>query len=133
MASRRKLAFLVDNCVMGEVVTYLSRLKKVKVVSFEAVGLTQGSSDEHVIEKAAKARALVVTGDKRFTEAHIPFCNHEGIVKFNVKPNARIRCLKKFLLMKERHQAWKGVTHLYDDKIEMFQHIGIHLSVPYSK
>lgn len=95
--------------------------------------MTERSSDEHVLDKATQAGVMVVTGDKRFTETHIPLCRHEGIVKFNVKPAARLRAMKKFLRTKERHLAWKGVAYLFEDQVVIHQHNGEQLSVPYLK
>jgi hypothetical protein len=125
MASKRKLAFLPDHCISGEIVDYLGGLKRVRVVSFESLGLQSRAEDDRVIEEATKARLLVLTVDKRFTEDHIPLCRHEGIVKFEVsKPATMLRCLQKFLHMKERHYAWKGVTRLYESSVVIHQHNG---------
>jgi hypothetical protein len=75
---------------------------------------------------------LTLTGDKRFTEEHLPLCLHEGIVKFEVtKPATRLRCLKRFMRMKERHLAWKGVTRLYEDSVVMQQHNGTRSTIQY--
>ena|SRR6266446_2771785 len=131
MASRKKLVFLVDYCVHAEVPDYLSNLRKVKVVSFAEASLTQNSDDTLVIERATKAGAMLITSDKRFTETHVPFCNHEGIIKFGVRPTAQLRILKKFLQRSEKHQAWKGVTYLLEDQFEMRQHGGTTSSMPY--
>lgn len=131
MASKRKFVFLVDYCVHAEVSYYLSRLKKVKVVSFAEARLTQHSDDDLVIERATEVGALLITSDKRFTEAHVPLCSHEGIIKFGVNPRAQLRILKKFLKRNEKHQAWKGVTYLSENQFEMRQHIGIISSLSY--
>jgi len=132
MASTRKLTFLPDHNLPSEISKYLSKLKKVTVHGFEAVGLPQHADDPQVIEAATKQRLLVLTGDKRFTEEHIPLCRHEGIIKFEVtKPATRLRCLKKFMRMRERHLAWKGVTRLYEDSVVMQQHNGIKNTFPY--
>jgi hypothetical protein len=131
MASRRKFVFLVDYCVHAEVSHYLSRLRKVKVVSFMEARLTQNSDDTLVIERATQAGALLITSDKRFTETHVPLCSHEGIIKFGVRPTAQLRILKKFLKRSEKHYAWKGVTYLLENQFEMRQHIGTTSSIPY--
>lgn len=84
MASRRKLAFLADHCLPGKIITYLTSLRRVNVTRFEAIGLQQRADDNHVIEAATKQRLLILTGDKRFSEEHLPLCKHEGIIKFEV-------------------------------------------------
>ena len=132
MASKRKLAFLPDYCLPGEITKYLSKLNKVTVRSFEAIGLQQRANDDQVIETATKEGLLILTADKRFTEEHIPLCRHEGIIKFEVtKPATKLRCLKKFMRMKERHLAWKGVTHLYEHFVVLQQHTGIQSTSQY--
>ena len=132
MASTRKLAFLPDHNLPSEITKYLSKLKKVKVSSFEAVGLQQRADDPQVIEAATNQGLLVLTGDKRFTEEHIPLCRHEGIIKFEViKPATRLRCLKKFMRMRERHLAWKGVTHLYEHEVILQRHNGTQSTIQY--
>ncbi len=131
MASKRKFVFLVDYCVHAEVSSYLSRLRKVKVVSFEEARLTQHSDDKLVIERATQAGALLITSDKRFTETHVPLCSHEGIIKFGVNPRAQLRIFKKFLKRNEKYHAWKGVTYLLEDQFEMREHIGITSSISY--
>src|SRR5215470_4608927 len=105
MASRRKLVFLVDYCVHAEVSGHLSRLRKVKLVSFTEACLTQNSDDQLVIERATQAGAILITSDKRFTETHVPLCSHEDIIKLGVKPRAQLRILRKFLKRSEKHQA----------------------------
>ena len=131
MSSKRKLTFLIDCCVSAEVSEYLATLRKVKVISFTEAGLTQNSDDTLVIEKATRAGAMLITGDKRFTEKHVPFCTHEGIIKFGVKPAARLRILRKFLKKREKHLAWKGVTYLLEDQFNLLQHGGDQSSMPY--
>jgi hypothetical protein len=132
MASRRKLAFLPDHNLPSEIAKYLSKLKKVTVSSFEAVGLRQRADDDQVIETATQRGLLILTGDKRFTEEHVPLCRHEGIIKFEVtRPAARLRCLKKFMRLKERHLAWKGVTHLYEHSVVLQQHNGTQSTIQY--
>jgi len=132
MASRRKLAFLPDHNLPSEIAKYLSKLKKVTVSSFEAIGLQQRADDDQVLETATQRGLLILTGDKRFTEEHVPLCRHEGIIKFEVtKPATRLRCLKKFMRLKERHLAWKGVTRLYEDSVVMQQHNGTQSTIQY--
>lgn len=132
MASRRKLAFLPDHNLPSEIAKYLSKLKKVSVSNFEAIGLHQRADDDQVIETATQRRLLILTGDKRFTEEHLPLCRHEGIIKFEVtKPATRLRCLKKFMRMKERHLTWKGVTHLYEHSVVLQQHNGTQSTIQY--
>lgn len=132
MASRRKLAFLPDYNLPAEITAYLSKLRKVTVRSFDAIGLQQDAGDDRVIEVATIHGLLTLTGDKRFTEEHLPLCRHEGIVKFEVtKPATRLRCLKRFMRMKERHLAWKGVTRLYEDSVVMQQHNGTRSTIQY--
>lgn len=132
MASRRKLAFLPDHNLSSEITKYLSKLKKVTVSSFDAIGLQGRADDTQVIEVATEEKLLILTGDKRFTEEHIPLCRHEGIVKFEVaKPATRLRCLRKFMRMKERHLAWKGVTRLYEHSVVLHQHNGIQTTILY--
>lgn len=132
MASRRKLAFLPDHNLPSEITKYLSTLKKVTVSSFAAIGLQQRADDNQVIEAATKHGLLTLTGDKRFTEEHIPLCHHGGIVKFEItKPATRLRCLKKFMGMKERHLAWKGVTRLCEDAVVLQQHNGTQSTLQY--
>jgi predicted nuclease of predicted toxin-antitoxin system len=82
MASKRKLAFLPDHNLPSEIIRYLSSLKKVSVTTFEAVTLSRHADDSQVIEAATKEKLLILTGDKRFTEDHIPLCKHEGIRGF---------------------------------------------------
>ena len=125
MASRRRLRFLVDYCVLGEVFTYLSGRKKISVVSFKDAGLTQRASDEHVLDRAMAERAIVLTGDKRFTEEHKIVCTHEGIVKFEVRnPNAKLRLLKAFMRTRERHSAWKSIVRLRESQMQIYGHGG---------
>lgn len=132
MASRRKLAFLPDHNLPSEITKYLGTLKKVTVSSFAAIGLQQRADDNQVIEAATTHGLLTLTGDKRFTEEHIPLCRHEGIIKFEVaKPDTRLRCLKKFMRMKERHLSWKGVTRLYEDSAVLKQHDGTQSTIQY--
>jgi predicted nuclease of predicted toxin-antitoxin system len=132
MASRRKLAFLPDHNLPSEIAKYLSKLKKVTVSSFEAIGLQQRADDDQVIETATQRGLLILTGDKRFTEEHVPLCRHEGIIKFEVtKPATRLRCLKKFMQLQERHLAWKGVTHLYEHSVVLQQHNGTQSTIQY--
>jgi len=132
MASRRKLAFLPDHNLPSEITKYLSKLSKVTVSSFGAIDLQQRADDDQVIEAATRHGLLTLTGDKRFTEEHLPLCRHEGIIKFEVtKPATRLRCLKKFMRMKERHLAWKGVTRLYEDSVVMQQHNGTQSTIQY--
>jgi predicted nuclease of predicted toxin-antitoxin system len=95
MTSRRKLAFLPDHNVPAEIVKYLTTLSSVTVTHFGEIGLQQRADDPQVIETATKKGLLLLTGDKRFTEQHVPLCTHAGIVKFEVsKPATRLRCLK---------------------------------------
>lgn len=125
MASRRKFAVLPDHCLPGEITRYLHGLRKVSVSNFDSIGLQQRADDDQVIEAATNHGLLILTGDRRFTEEHIPLCKHEGIVKFEVaKPATRLRCLKKFMKMKEKHLAWKGVTHLYESHLVQQLHNG---------
>jgi|SRR5882672_1771978 len=131
MASKRKLGFLIDHCVDAEISRYLSRLRGVKVLSFDDVGLTQRSIDPHVIEKATQAGAMLITNDKRFTEKSIPCCTHIGIIKFNTRLTIRLRSFQKFMRLKEKHLAWKGVTHLYEEQAVIHQHNGETLAVSY--
>ena len=131
MSSKRKLTFLVDACLSAEILEYLSSLRKIKVVSFRDAGLRQDAEDPIVIQKSTDAGAILITSDKRFTENYIPFCTHQGMIKFGVKPTTRLRALKKFLKREERHQAWKGVTHLFEDQFEMKQHGGERISRRY--
>lgn len=132
MASTRKLAFLPDHNLPSEISRYLSKLRKVTVSNFEAVGLQQRADDDQVIEVATRHGLLTLTSDKRFTEEHFPLCRHEGIIKFEVtKPATRLRCLKKFMRMRERHDAWKGVTHLYEDSVVMQLHNGTKNTIKY--
>ena len=133
MGSKRKLCFLVDYCIVGEVFDYLRDLQRVRVISFKNAGLTQRSSDEQVLEKATAEGALVLTADKRFTEKHRTICTHEGIIKFDVRnPRAKLRLLKDFLRTYERHLAWKSVVHLHENQIVMHGHDG-QLSVNYHR
>ena len=132
MASRRKLAFLPDHCLPSEITNYLSKLRKVTVSSFEATGLQQRADDDQVIEVATNQGLLILTVDKRFTEEHFPLCRHEGIIKFEVtKPATSLRCLKRFMRMRERHLAWKGVTRLYQDFVVMQLHNGTKNTIQY--
>ncbi len=131
MASRRKLAFLVDHCLPLEVTKYLRTLRKVAVNDFDAIGLQQRVTDDQVIEAATEQKLLLLTADKRFTEEHIPLCRHEGIIKFETKLTTSVRCLKQFMRMKERHNVWKGVTHLYENRVVIQQHNGLRKSIPY--
>ena len=132
MASKRKLAFLPDHNLPSEIAKYLSTLKKVTVSSFEKIGLQPRADDDQIIEIATKQGLLILTGDKRFTEEHVPLCRHEGIIKFEVtKPATRLRCLKKFMRMSERHLAWKGVTHIYEQSVELKQHNGTESTLQY--
>ena len=133
MPSRRKLKFLVDACVDESISSYLKERKRITLISFAEAGLNGGSHDPTVIEKATRAGAILVTSDKRFTESHIPLCSHEGIIKFSVTFIKRLECLQKFLRMSERHDAWKSITHLFEDRIEMSQHVGHRLSIPYPR
>ncbi|MBI3001887.1 MAG: DUF5615 family PIN-like protein, partial [Deltaproteobacteria bacterium] len=108
------------------------KLKKVTVSSFEAIGLQQRADDDQVIETATQRGLLILTGDKRFTEEHIPLCRHEGIIKFEVtKPATRLRSLQKFMRLKQRHLAWKGVTRLYEHAMVLQQHNGIQSTIQY--
>ena len=121
-----------DHCVSGDVVRYLCGLRKVTVMRFEQIGLRQNADDVEVITAATKERLLLVTGDKRFTERDIPLCSHEGIIKFEVtKPATRLSCIKKFMRMQERHNAWKGITHLYERHITQLGHDGIQRELRY--
>lgn len=132
MASRKKLAFLSDHNLPSEITKYLGTLKKVTVSSFEEIGLHQGADDGQVIEAATRHGLLTLTGDKRFTEEYIPLCRHEGIIKFEVtKPATRLRCLRKFMRMRERHLARKGVTRLYEDSVVLKQHNGTQSTIQY--
>ena len=116
---------MVDYCIVGEVFAYLCSLRKVRVISFKDAGLSQRASDEHVVDKATNEGALVLTGDKRFTEEHKIICTHEGIVKFDVRnPAAKLRLLKDFLRTREKHLAWKSIVHLHEDRIVMLGHAG---------
>ncbi len=133
MASRRKLKFLVDKCVDEGVSSYIRDQRHIALISFDEAGLNGGSHDSTVIEKATQKGAMVVTSDKRFTESYIPLCSHEGIIKFNIAFIKRLECFKKFMHMSERHNAWKSVTHLFEDRIEMKQHTGSRLVIPYSQ
>jgi predicted nuclease of predicted toxin-antitoxin system len=133
MASKRKLAFLPDHNLPSEIIRYLSSLRKVSVTTFEAIDLPRHADDSQVIEAATKEKLLILTGDKRFTEDHIPLCRHEGIVKFEVsKPATRLRCLKRFMHMQERHLVWKGVARLYEFNVTLQQHNGDQSTIPYS-
>ena len=131
MVSRRKLRFLVDQCVDVSVSSYIREQKHISLISFDEAGLNGVSHDSTVIEKATQIDALLVTSDKRFTESHVPLCSHAGIIKFNITFMKRLECFKKFLRMSERHNAWKSVTHLYEDKIEMQRHNGPRDIIPY--
>lgn len=132
MASKRKLAFLPDHCLSGEIAEYLRKLKKITVKNFEEIGLQQRAKDDQIIEAASKQGLLIITVDKRFTEEHLPLCRHEGIIKFEVaKPATRLRCLKRFMRMSQRHLAWKGVTHLYEHSVVLQQHSGVQLTIEY--
>jgi predicted nuclease of predicted toxin-antitoxin system len=132
MASKRKLAFLPDHNLPSEIIRYLRKLKKVSVVSFEAINLSRNADDPQVIEVATREKLLILTADKRFTEDHIPLCRHEGIVKFEItKPETRLRCLKRFMQLPERHLVWKGVAHLYESSVKLQQHNGDQSTHPY--
>ena len=132
MASRRKLAFLPDHCLPSEITNYLTKLRKVTVNRFEEIGLQQRAEDDQVIEVATSQGLLILTVDKRFTEEHFPLCRHEGIIKLEVtRPATSLRCLKKFMRMRERHLAWKGVTRLYEDSVVMQQHNGTKSTTRY--
>lgn len=131
MASKRKLKFLVDKCVEESVSSYIKEQRHISLLSFDEAGLNGRSQDPTVIEKATQNGAMLVTSDKRFTESHIPLCSHEGIIKFNTKFIIRLECFRKFLHMRERHDAWKSITHLYEDRIVMRQHTGSRLVIPY--
>lgn len=133
MASKKKLSFLVDHCVDAEIFRYLSEKKRIKVFSFEDIGLSQRAIDAHVLAKATQVEALLITSDKRFTENSVPFCTHMGIIKLHMRVTARLRYFKKFMCMNERHLAWKGVTHLFEEEIMINQHNGELLSAQYSK
>jgi predicted nuclease of predicted toxin-antitoxin system len=132
VASKRKLAFLPDHNIPSEIIFYLSSLRKVQVMSFEEINLSRSATDPQVIEAATKEQLLILTADKRFTEDHIPLCQHQGIVKLEVsKPETRLRCLKRFMHMPERHLAWKGVTHLYESLVMLQQHSGERSRISY--
>ena len=131
MASKRKLKFLVDKCVEESVSSYIRGRKHISLISFDEAGLNGRSHDPTVIKKATQNGAMLVTSDKRFTESYIPLCSHEGIIKFNIAFIKRLECFKKFLRMSERHDAWKSITHLFEDRIEMKQHTGSRLVIPY--
>jgi predicted nucleic acid-binding protein len=132
MASKRKLAFLPDHNLSSEIIKYLSSLRKVSVTTFEAINLSRHADDSQVIEAATKEKLLILTGDKRFTEDYIPLCRHEGIVKFEVsKPATWLHCLKRFMLMQERHLVWKSVTHLYEFNVILQRHNGSRSTVTY--
>jgi predicted nuclease of predicted toxin-antitoxin system len=132
VASKKKLVFLPDHNIEAEIVSYLKSLRKVSVVSFAEVNLSQSADDPQVIEVATKEELLILTGDKRFTEKYIPMCRHQGIVKFDVgKPTTRLRCLKGFLGLRERHLVWKGVAHLHEASVMLQQHNGDQTTIQY--